>query len=319
MLRRTIVRHWTSKVWRSKSGRLDSSGGARDLARRFNLSGPYNYHSVSSQFLANAFSADEYKPYPRKMLSSALSEGEVRQLLENFIDGQIGQEGLSRAIFGCSYAEIVEHTHEQERINRSAASPAMLERLARSTISADWIAALDEGEPHPTVMRCLGDAGCRPATSSGLVHDGWNFGDSHAPVYADAARIGFVAVAAHYSLVQSHFRWKDDQRSLDRIAGAAVIARPVVPHPLTILPVDQQDQVRLRCRQLAHQLERMFGKPDGQERLPYTFEAEPFAESLWRASEHGSMIAAIGIDPSSCIIYGSDGQPLHPRDLPWIR
>lgn len=297
--------------WFSKRSRKPvPSSETVELIKQFQLSRRHNYASVSSQFSANAFPESEYQPYGGKWLHSKLPKAEVKELIKAFIAGTIEKEELCQRVFDLSHADLVELSFENDRTVRSAATKALLDELSRSSINSKWLQQLDDNQPNPFVMNCLGEAASRAATSSRLPPDGWNFKDPHAPVYAEAARTGFMAVAAHYERGTSDFQWAEGEEAMYQIVGCAVITRLVVPHPLHVLPEDQKEEVRSRCTPLARRLRRL-GLADDQH--------TPFEDSLWGAAEHGAMIAAIGLDPSNCIVYGADGRPVGPEQMPWLR
>ena len=295
--------------WFSKRSRKPvPSSETVELIKQFQLSRRHNYAEVSSQFYSNAFPESEYQPYGGKWLHSQLPKADVKELMKEFIAETIQKDELCLRVFGFSHEEIVERALEHNRTIRSAASKTLLGELSRSSMNSEWLQQLDDNQPNPFVMDCLGEAASRAASHSRLPHDGWNFKDVHAPVYAEAARTGFMAVAAHYKCGTSDFEWHEKAKY--QIVGCAVITRPVVPHPLHVLPEDQREEVRSRLAPLDRRLGRL-GLADDQ--------YSPFADSLWHAAEHGAMIAAIGIDPSNCIVYGADGRPVGPEQMPWLR
>lgn len=303
-----------------KDSRTPEDLAAISLNQRLDFR-PFNYHDVSVTFLSHAFPTSPMFG-GRALLPSSRSASEVRAALEQFVAGTTDVDSLTRFVFGtASFPEFVETLNELKKSTRGAPSEKVLTKLESLKWSRQWEQSLDEGRADRFVWDCLGEAGSRSATHSGLRHGGWDSHDAHAATYADAARIGFMAIAEPFGVENSSFGWRKDRTARDAVVGVAVIPSATVPNPLTVLPERHRNAVEARCEQLAYRLRRMFGEREGMAVMPYTFHADSFAESLIDAARHGALLAAIGIDPSGCFVYegyGDAKRRLEPHELPWL-
>ena len=308
---------------RRRYGKSKADWAAIEFNREvLRLPHPYNYGCVSGQFVTHAFPDAELFKKQKLHLTPLCGPEDIRRLVHRYRDGGIGVDELTSAVFGLSYAELAGAAFEAERLSRCAATDETLNALRRSEISTSWTRALDEAMPTEFIFECLGDGSCRLATSSGLgsfVQDPWESRESHALIYADAARIGFVAVAQHFGKTNSNFGWTTSYRVRRELAGDVLRRNPLVPHPLEVLPEKQLAAIRARSNELAHRLDRMFGKPEGEARLPHTFAAASHQASLWESAEMGAMLAAVGIDPAACIMYSAAGTRIAPAEFTWFQ
>lgn len=303
-----------------KDSRTPEDLAAISLNQRLDFR-PFNYSDVSITFLSHAFPTSPMFG-GRAMLPSSRSAAEVRGALEQFVAGATDVDSLAGFVFDvASFPEFVEALNDLKKSTRGAASPKVLRTLESLKWNSQWERSLDEGRADRFVWDCLGEAGSRSATHSGLRHDGWDHRDSHAGIYADAARIGFMATAEPFGAQASPFGWRPDQAARDAVVGVAVIPSATVPNPLTVLPERHRSAVEDRCERLASRLRRMFGEREGKAVMPYTFSADPFGESLRTAARHGALLAAIGVDPSGCFVYEGYGEArrrLDSHELPWL-
>jgi hypothetical protein len=292
---------------------------AIDLNQRLNFR-PHNYYDVSMSFLSHAFPGSPMFSN-RALIPTECSSIEVRNALERFVAGNLSADDLASLVFGTNtFAEFVDQIFSIKKTSCGGASVSLLEKLKAIKWSQEWESALDTQRVDAYVWDCLGDAGSRPATSSGLVHDGWRHKDAHAIHYAEAAKIGFVAIAEPFNLVTSSFGWKQDRQSQADLLAAVVISCPSQPNPLEVLSSRHRSAVEQRCEQISFRLTRMFGDHSGEAIMPYTFQADSFKNSIFSAAQHGAMLAAIGIDPSGCRVYSGYGESkrqLSPEELPW--
>lgn len=300
--------------------RTSEDVAANSLGERLDFR-PFNYHFVRTNFLAHAFPTAPMLR-GRGLLPSLRSASEVRQLLEQYATGAIDVDSLTASVFGlASFPEFVETLHNLKKSSRGAATADVLRRLESLKWSAQWERMLDEGRVDGFVWDCLGDAGSRSATHSGLRHDGWDHRDPHAGTYAEAARVGFMSVAEPFGVQSSSFGWRKDRTARDALVGVAVIPSATAPNPLTVLSERHRRSVEARCERLARKLRERYGEREGRESLPYTYRADSFATSLMSAAKQGALLAAIGIDPSGCFVYGGSVgavRRLEPHELPWI-
>lgn len=292
---------------------------AINLNQRLSLD-PFNYHDVSMTFLSNAF-PDAPMFANRALVSTIRSNTEVRDALERYVSGDLSADDLTRFVFDVeSLAELVDKIFLITKSSCGGASASLLAKLEALDWSTTWERALDTTRVNEYIWDCLGDVGSRPATHSGLVHDGWRHKDAHAIHYAEAAKIGFVAVSEPFKLATSSFDFKQDRKSQEDLLAAVVISCPNIPNPLEIMSSRHRASISDRCEQIAFRLNRMFGDPSGEKIMPYTFQADSFQTSIFTAAKHGAMLAAIGIDPSGCRVYsgyGDSRERLDPKDLPW--
>jgi hypothetical protein len=281
----------------------------------------FNYHDIRISFISHAFPNSPMFA-DRSLASTQRSSAEVRTALERFIASEISEDELTNEVFGLStFAEFVDMISIQKKSDCGGASSEVLKKLAQTEWSQEWDRSLDTARVHQFVWDCLGDSGSRAATHSGLVHDGWRHQDAHAIHYAEAAKLGFVAVAEVFGKSKSSFGWNEDSNSQDRLLTAVVIPCPANPNPIDVLSERHRKSIDERCEQIAFRLNRMYGERSGSAVLPYTFNADSFFESLTTASRHGALLAAIGLDPSGCRIYsgyGEERRQVAPSEFPWL-
>jgi hypothetical protein len=303
-----------------KDTRTPADLAAINLNQRLNFR-PHNYHDVSISFLSHAF-PDSPMFMNRSLLPTECSSQVVHNALERFVSGSLAADDLTQLVFGLSsISELVNQIFLIKRTSCSAATANLLDKLSKLEWSVEWDRTLDTRRVNAYVWDCLGDVGSRPATHSGLAHGGWRHYADHAIHYAEATKIGFVAVAEPFNRSASTFGWRQDPESQVSLLAAVVTQCPSVPNPLDVISDQHLSSVQERCEQIAFRLTRMFGDRSGAQVLPYTFSADSFSNSLMTAARHGAMLAAIGIDPSACRIYtgrGDDARQMAPDEFPWL-
>lgn len=303
-----------------KDDRTPEDLRAIDLNQRLNIR-PYNYYEVKTTLLSLAFPSSPMFGN-RALISSECPSEQVRRSLEKVVDGTISMDQLVQVVFGIEkFTEFVDKIFAITQTTCSAASTTVLSDLSEHTWTTNWDLAIDTMRVDSYIWDCLGEVGARPATSSGLPNDGWSQHHPHAIHYAEAAKIGFVAVAEVFQLSESRLGLRTDQGSQRELLSVIVTPRPVVPSPLDVLSERHRKSVNSRCEQIAFRLERMFGNHAGKAVMPYTFSAASFLTSLKQAAQHGAMLAAVGIDPTACLVYrkaAGNKILLESDELTWI-
>lgn len=199
-----------------KDSRTPEDLAAINLNQRLDFR-PFNYYDVSITFLSHAFPTSPMFG-GRALLPSSRSASEVRAALEQFVAGTTDVDALTRFVFGVgTFPEFVEALNDLKKSTRGAPSERVLKKLGSLDWNRQWEQVLDEGRADPFVWDCIGEAGSRSATHSGLRHDGWDSHDAHSGIYADAARIGFMAIAEPFGAQNLSFGWRKDRAARDAV------------------------------------------------------------------------------------------------------
>ncbi len=221
--------------------------------------------------------------------------------LNRYISREISADELSQFVLNRpNFVTVVEELLEKSRTQRGAASEAVLERLSSHKASKAWKSGLANGTPHKFIMECLQESSTRIATHSDLGH--WSYQpQKYPPIYAEAAKFGFMAVAIIFDCERSTFGWTESLGTADWLAGVSLITRPTIMTPLDALSNEHRAEIRRLIEPLAARLDDIYGEPKPTE---MTSRARPgYNETLWRSAEAGAMLAVIGIDPSACRFY----------------
>lgn len=121
------------------------------------------------------------------------------------------------------------------------------------------------------------------------------------PIYAEAARFGFIAVANIFDCEKSTFGWKENYDTAYWLAGAILITRPTIITPLEAFSVEHTAEIRRLIEPLAARLDDIYDKPKPFEMTSTV--SSGYSQTLWRSAEAGAMLAAVSVDRSASRFY----------------
>ena len=264
---------------------------------------------------------DEYFNW-RPKVSGADNASEIRLMLYEIKNKKVSLDEVTEKIFGYSkFEEFIDYVNSELKQSTVAASDKTLNLIRNAKPSKEWVGAIRNGQPDPTVMRWLEDLGSRVSTHS-AIGELFQVQKNEVAPYEEAARIGFCAIDYVLRKNKMKFQAMKTLEAGNRLVGDSCSIKATAPLLLQEVCEVVSVIVAQLISNLDSQMKQMLGPTPTKEKIYMTNSPMPFKITLWETAQRAAMLAAVSYDPTACEIYkGSFFQKtlIDPKTAEWFQ